>query len=356
MSKSQSTYLDMLRIAAALTVLLSHVSRANLSGGFFWQMQTTGHDGVIVFFVLSGYVISYVAHTRERNGADYALSRLSRLYSVVLPALALTYVADRIGMAHAPGLYEPAEHSDPLFRFAASALFLGQSWNLTLRPFSNTAYWSLPYEFWYYALFGAFVFLRGWLRYVALAAAAAIAGPKILLLFPIWLFGVASYMARHIVLPQTAARLLFLFSGAGAIAMIAADMARLFDHPSYAGWPEESSPVDYALGAFVAANLFAASHIELPLKRFGRAARYVAGMTFALYLFHLPLLYLFTAYVPMPSDPLVRGPILIAVALAASEALSHLTERRNGDLKRMLWRRFGMRMQAGASVPQGVRR
>jgi hypothetical protein len=234
MSKSQSAYLDLLRIVAALTVLLSHVSRTNLSGGFLWQVQAAGHDGVIVFFVLSGYVISYVADSRERHGADFAMSRLTRLYSVVLPALVLTYVADRVGMAYAPELYRAAHHSDPLLRIASAGLFLSQSWHFDIELFSNTAYWSLPFEFWYYVLFGVFVFIPGKMRYAALAVAAAIAGPKILLLLPVWLLGVASYRARTLPLSQTAAWLLFVLSAAATVAMIFADMSG-FSHPHYAG-------------------------------------------------------------------------------------------------------------------------
>ncbi len=350
MSKSQSAYLDLLRIVAALTVLLSHVSRTNLSGGFLWQVQAAGHDGVIVFFVLSGYVISYVADSRERHGADFAMSRLTRLYSVVLPALVLTYVADRVGMAYAPELYRAAHHSDPLLRIASAGLFLSQSWHFDIELFSNTAYWSLPFEFWYYVLFGVFVFMPGKMRYAALAVAAAIAGPKILLLLPVWLLGVASYRARTLPLSQTAAWLLFVLSAAATVAMIFADMSG-FSHPHYAGWADDASPIDYALGVLVAANLFAASRLALPLARMARAIRYVAGMTFSLYLFHLPLLYLFASCLALPDNPYVRGPILAAMALVACEVLSHLTERRNGDLKRMLSRRLGLRMQTQAVAP-----
>jgi peptidoglycan/LPS O-acetylase OafA/YrhL len=350
MSKSQSAYLDLLRIVAAVTVLLSHVSRTNLSGGFLWQVQTAGHDGVIVFFVLSGYVISYVADSRERQGADFAISRLTRLYSVVLPALILTYVADRVGMAYASELYRAAHHGDPLFRIVTAALFLSQSWNFNIELFSNTAYWSLPFEFWYYVLFGVFVFVPGKVRYAALAVAAAIAGPKILLLLPVWLLGVASYRARTLAVSPATAWALFVFSAAATAAMVLADM-RGFSHPHYAGWADDASPIDYVLGVLVAVNLFAASHIALPLAKAAHAIRYVAGMTFSLYLFHLPLLYLFASCLALPDNPYVRGPILAAMALVACEVLSHMTERRNGDLKRMLSRRLGLRLQTQAVTP-----
>jgi hypothetical protein len=42
---------------------------------------------VSVFFVVPGLVISFVAEEKEANELDYATARLSRLYSVLVPAL-----------------------------------------------------------------------------------------------------------------------------------------------------------------------------------------------------------------------------------------------------------------------------
>jgi peptidoglycan/LPS O-acetylase OafA/YrhL len=53
-----SFYLDTLRILAAMVVFLGHFSQGWLGGGWFWQTQAHGHTAVIVFFVLSGYVIA----------------------------------------------------------------------------------------------------------------------------------------------------------------------------------------------------------------------------------------------------------------------------------------------------------
>lgn len=344
MSKSQSVYLDLLRLVAAVVVMLSHLARDHLSGGFLWQLMTAGHDGVIVFFVLSGYVITFVADTRERNATDYALSRLTRLYSVLLPALLLTFVADSIGMMYAPHFYLPETHSEPLLRFASAALFLSQSWHLS-QPYSNAAYWSLPFEFWYYVMFGAFIYLRGAIRYVALAVAAAIAGPTILLLFPVWLFGVFSFRARKLDLSARYVWPLFAVSFAGMAVMVLPDLTGHGHAVTLQGWEPGASPRDYALGALVAINLFAGSFLTLPFARIGRAIRYLAGMTFSLYLFHLPLLFLFAACLPLPHNVFVRGPIMAVLVLLACEGLSHLTERRNGDLKRLLSRRLGLRMK-----------
>src|SRR5438270_9524015 len=101
----QSLHLDLMRGAAALAVFVSHFGLHRISGGLFWQAQPYGHDAVILFFVLSGYVIAWVAERREPDLRAYAVNRLSRLYSVVVPAILLTVIADAIGQRVGPAVY-----------------------------------------------------------------------------------------------------------------------------------------------------------------------------------------------------------------------------------------------------------
>ena len=86
MTNALSFYLDGLRFGAAFTVFLAHYSVQRISGGFFWPSFAYGHTAVLVFFVLSGFVIAWVTETRERSLEDYILSRAARLYSVIIPA------------------------------------------------------------------------------------------------------------------------------------------------------------------------------------------------------------------------------------------------------------------------------
>ena len=65
MTNALSLYLDALRFGAAFIVFLSHFGR--VSGGLFWQMQPYGRTAVLVFFVLSGFVIAWVTETKERT-------------------------------------------------------------------------------------------------------------------------------------------------------------------------------------------------------------------------------------------------------------------------------------------------
>ena len=100
MTNALSLYLDALRFGAAFVVFLSHYGK--FTRGMLWQMQPYGRTAVMVFFVLSGFVIAWVTETRERTVEDYALSRLARLYSVIVPAFILTAVLDHVAMAINP--------------------------------------------------------------------------------------------------------------------------------------------------------------------------------------------------------------------------------------------------------------
>src|SRR4051812_27780039 len=105
MKKGTSLYLDLVRFSAAMMVFLEHY-REHTRGSLrsFWNAHPFwySHSGpysqtaVIVFFVLSGYVIAHVLATREKTALEYAASRFGRLYSVVLPALLLTAVCNHL--------------------------------------------------------------------------------------------------------------------------------------------------------------------------------------------------------------------------------------------------------------------
>lgn len=344
-----SLYLDLLRIGAAFTVFFGHLSWEKLSGGALWQIQVFAHDGVIVFFVLSGFVIQHVVAQKEKGLRDYAVARLARLYSVVLPALLLTVVCDSLGKAINADVYALEGQTEPLLRVLASALFLSQSWGWNLSTLSNYAFWSLPYEFWYYVIFGAFVFLRGAQRTFWVAAGCLMAGPAILVYFPIWLFGAAAYRAsQRYRLGGLQAKLLFAGSSIAILGVLALEGRGMIARSNLSYLPPAFSVVDFMTGAVIAMNLFAASFIAIPLYWVGRPIAFIAGFSFALYLFHLPLLHLGGAIIPSDWPVSVRGMILALFTLSVIYLLGLLSERRKQDyasiFSRLLMRPAGRRV------------
>jgi len=134
---------------------------------------------------------------KETAFEDYAAARIARLWSVLLPALAITYVVDWCGMKVRPEAYQDwgpwlAADGSPL-RLLVSAVFLNELWFRSIIPLSNGLAWSIGFEFWYHAIFAAFTFPKGVMRCAMPAVAVLFASPRVLLLFPVRLMGVADY-------------------------------------------------------------------------------------------------------------------------------------------------------------------
>lgn len=337
MKRGLSAYLDLLRIAAAGAVFIEHLSYGKISGGFLWRLGAYGHSAVITFFVLSGFVIAFAADQKEKTLLDFSVARFARLYSVVIPALLLTLICDFIGTHHNPAAYYATDRGDPVTALGFGALFLTQSWQ-KISLLSNRAFWSLPYEFWYYQIFAAALFLGGWLRIAAISAACLIAGPAILLLFPIWLMGAYAYRFSKTA-KLTYPNVVWCCSGLLALAAIMNNAPMTLASPFL---PAAYSTLDYLIGALLAINIMAASQLDFPIGKWKQPISYFAGMTFALYLFHLPLLHLAAAYVPASWPSVVRGVIVGTFALTAVYLLSFITERQRHRWRALFYWIFGL--------------
>src|SRR6516164_6699219 len=96
MNKTTSLYLDFLRVIAAFGVMLVHANQVWFSNGLFLRPEY-GHKLVMVFFVLSGYLIAFTVDKKNKGSERYLIDRVSRLYSVVIPALIVTFILDSLG-------------------------------------------------------------------------------------------------------------------------------------------------------------------------------------------------------------------------------------------------------------------
>ena len=336
---SLSIYLDILRITAALLVFAYHAKAKRLNGEWLSPIGNFGHDAVIIFFVLSGFVIAYTADkaaAQNSNINSFIKSRLARLTSVAIPALVFTVMADTLGQHFNPELYVEPYYIDssPILRFMSNLLFLNEVWFSSWRAFSNGPFWSLSYEFFYYLLFSAAFFLRGVKRVAMCCGAALIAGPKILLLMPTWLLGVLSYRASRNLNITPAIGLLLVLNSIFIymlyrVAEFPADLftftqalfgADIVQQLKFSQWFLN----DYFVAALVSTHLLGIATIAPMLlkgKKFGVSIRTLAGTTFTLYLFHYPLLLLYSSV--FSNSILVVLLTLISVAL-----ISLITEGR----------------------------
>src|SRR5580704_6481223 len=135
LARETSLYLDVLRVVAALVVFFDHFARPRISGGLFWQIAPFGGDAVIVFFVISGFVIAHATAQSERSAATYFVNRAARIYSVAVPAIVLTLACDLVGRwidpHYADWSYSPGA---PLQQVASSLTFTNEFWHAGYFP------------------------------------------------------------------------------------------------------------------------------------------------------------------------------------------------------------------------------
>jgi len=274
---------------------------------------------------------------------------------VVVPAIVLTIVADVVGSNMDLGLYGANWFATdvPAWRIGANLLFVNELWFTSVRLFSNVPFWSLGYEFWYYVLFGAAMYLRAGYRVAVLGVGAFIVGPKILLLLPVWLLGVWVY--HRTFQSKLAARsgaLLAIGTALGYVAFRKLGGPGLFDDMTrqwlggdavtalgFSKWFLSS----YLIGMLVALHLVGIAAVAPHLARYlpERPIRYIASFTFALYLFHYPLLFFFAAALERAGLSAYRSAIVIPATLATVWLLGQLTEHRKSAVKRWLSAGYG---------------
>jgi peptidoglycan/LPS O-acetylase OafA/YrhL len=335
MNRSTSLYLDLFRLTAALVVMLSHVSFRGLTGGQLGAFAGAGVQAVDAFFVLSGFVIAYVCTVKENDVRSYFVSRAARIYSVALPAILLTAVLDAIGLTADPSVYSGPYQAFTPGLLVRSVTFLGEQWNAHRFPGTDGPYWSLGFEVWYYAAFGAYVFVPGRARWLAAFAVLAFIGPKVAVMFPPWLMGVGCYkFCRVQRLPNRAGWLLW------GISFLLLAGYQLIPHSTLQPFmPFSLTPArllstaqDYFLAGVFSMNIIGfvviSDSLAPWLKRYARAIRWLAGSTFAIYLAHLPIMHCLAALSPWPKSSPWTLALLLTATPAACVAFAQISERR----------------------------
>lgn len=292
----ESELIAALRGLAALQVAAAHLRAHILPGwtaldqGSLWYLAlsfVTGfaHQAVLIFFILSGWLVGgKLLDTIGRPHAlrDYALDRVTRLWTVLLPACLL-----HLALATAQTGRQP----DGTAWSAATLLgnLLGLQ-RLAVPVFGdNFPLWSLAYESWYYLLFPllATAVLGHRARHRAGALllvllALALLGDVIAAYFLVWLLGAAAARWRAEI--GAAPRHLLL-----AAFVVLACWLRLRGQEG--DWQLRALGTDLGYSLVFLLCLTSArppSHRVTAAVR--RAGAWFAGFSFTLYVLHVPLL------------------------------------------------------------------
>lgn len=356
-----SLYLDLLRFAAALAVFFAHLNGQPFTKDVLWWRATLYGDlAVMLFFVMSGYVIAYVTAVREKDATSYFSSRASRMLSVSIAALLLTFLFDSIGMTLRPDFYAlhwVLDKPPSWTGYIASLLFVNEYQIFEFGGIvagSNGPYWSLSFEVTYYVVAGLMLFSRRALAWPLIALIFLLAGRTITALFPLWLLGFLAYRMRG---PQGWAAQLVLW-GAAAILICSPSIGALLPNSAnYTDMPWGRGPFnrnlfnDYFFALVFTAHLLAARSLlskgNAFLQKSTRTLRWLGSLTFPLYLLHYPVICLVAALSPWGQESLARAALISAVTALFVIGLTPVCEKFRVVLRR--WTRLEQRvLVAGA--------
>lgn len=329
---SPSVHLDALRGFAAFFVLLAHwrdaffvdytaVPNHNPLKAIAYFATGLGHQWVVVFFVMSGYLVGGSVLRSVTTGRwswrGYLLTRLTRLYIVLLPALFLGGAIDWVGM-HLSGTGAIYSGSSGMHLISVNVrstltlpVLLGNcaflqtialpGMNGRTVPWfgSNGPLWSLTNEFWYYIAFPIMVLMivrgRSWrmgaIYSLSLVAWGWFVGAKIALLGIAWLMGVLITGLPPFPVTRTRARGLAI---ACAFALFGAGLAL--------GKAKDNLWSNLILGSIVTFLIWVTLHCATaPLPNlYVRFAHRAARSSYTLYLVHLPMLIFLKAALHLP--------------------------------------------------------
>ncbi len=166
MNGNQSSFLDIMRVLAAQLVLINHI----LTRGGEKNILMLGNFGVLIFFILSGFLICYTTLEKKKNNPGYSLKsyfvdRFFRIFTPYLPCLIFILILDSIilynSKTHNYYQYFSIKHfvanifmfqQFPLGLLADKALNLS---SLKLATFgSGRPLWTVAIEWWIYLFFG----------------------------------------------------------------------------------------------------------------------------------------------------------------------------------------------------------
>ncbi|MFT6905421.1 MAG: peptidoglycan/LPS O-acetylase OafA/YrhL [Oleiphilaceae bacterium] len=295
-----------------------------------------GREAVIIFFILSGYVISYTTTVKSQSPKQYFIARASRIYSVALPVLLLSFA---IGVYLTSEKYADFyQYSKPYLYIPFHLLFLGEISVFQEKPFLLVPYWSLSYEVWYYALFAVVYFLKGFTRIFILALLVLFLGHRLFLLLPVWWAGVWLYHnCSKYKLSHRNAMVLFFFSITLAIFFKVSELPLYLREHTSLIWPGYFPALgsadrfisDYFWTLIILLNFYSLHFINFKIPAaIETKVRLFATYTFTLYLAHMLVIEVYARHFKNEASGLIEAFVVILIIVFSTYLIGELTEKR----------------------------
>ncbi|MEN2748163.1 acyltransferase [Sphingomonas sp. T9W2] len=314
--------LDGLRGAAALLVVISHFQTLGLSEGYVPQ---SGTFGVMIFFVLSGFLMGHLYLFRPFDMAaviHFMASRIARVIPLFYAVILASYIASQtVGpdFVYYLTTFDTVKH----------LLFLG----------SKYVFWSIPPEVEFYVVFVGLWYVvarRLVLRYLPLFGFGLAAmfvlqpmfpGITVFNSLPIFLVGVgAAVLCRYVQFDRIDKRSATIVQCLGIVLMLSIFAGIVSTDPSKTGfgWERgrvyENLPMALLFGAFVLSFT-----IDTTFARFffaNRVMRLLGAYSFSIYLLHEPVADTVRNVLAGFDMPIVLEIFLVLSAIVVAASLS----------------------------------
>lgn len=185
--------LEGIRGFAAVYVFLHHLDP--LAGTPWAPLLKLGQEAVLLFFLVSGFVIAYsqLGARARKSATRFLYHRAIRIYPIFLAALALSALAAVV--AGTTGCINAQALAGNLLMLQDIGFLKSGTW---VEPFcANLPLWSLAYEWWFYVAFAILFASERWSMTARrrVAAAGALLGAGLFLVHPSQAFLFAAYFS-----------------------------------------------------------------------------------------------------------------------------------------------------------------
>jgi peptidoglycan/LPS O-acetylase OafA/YrhL len=365
LSPGLSDFLNLSRWIAAILVLTGHI-RGLLFVDFqsiqstsipiqsFYFITSLGHEAVLLFFVMSGYLVGGKALCRilknDFSPLDYAVDRISRIYTVYIASLLLTALLDFIGNT----TYPDANFYNGTLIGTLSVIQGNYAQQSTLPDFlgnllmlqtihvptfgSNGPLWSLSNECWYY--------LAGPTLFTAISPHTRLLYRLIsLLLLAILYFYIPLHITYAFIYWIMGALFAFVRRGSPWLLILAIPtfLYALIQLKIPALRPPIIASYILPFSFLLLMAAFQGIQRPLPLARFHS---YLANFSYSIYLIHFPVLILLASFLFSPCGlnlPFQLSPhettsylwalFLFVIAIAISWIISRFTEAKTQSIR-----------------------